>query len=308
MTKKVAVKPPEYTLKILTDFSLRNLEKTFTIADFERPLKPRHVQKIVVAILNNEFFDNIIGVFMKRNGQYEIIDGQHRIEALGILRDAHDLTRYNLVLRIFPERLARKIYRRINLGQSLKMQEHLRALDNDRHPFFLRLRPYFLHYNDGKFPKFEMILNALYYAKNGSPRAVRSLLLDRMFHSITARDLTVIITFSRAMHKLAPILVPKMRPNLYRYAIYRNIFRVGYENIFEQYQWENLIQICKTDKVIVSLQKEQKAAAVRRIYSYIVEQLGPQMGMDNLKKIERTGSQAKLVLSTSNAPFSHLVE
>jgi len=56
------------------------------------------------------------------------------------------------------------------------------------------------------------------------------------------------------------------------------------------------------------LQKEQKAASVRRIYSYIVEQLGPQIGMDNLKKIERTGSQAKLVLSTSNAPFSHLVE
>ena len=138
MAKKVAVKPPEYTLKILTDFSLKNLEKTFSIADFERPLRPRHVQKIVVAIQNNEFFDNIIGVFLKRNGQYEIIDGQHRIEALGILRDAHDLTRYNLVLRIFPERLARKIYRRINLGQALKMQEHLRALDNEKHPFFVR--------------------------------------------------------------------------------------------------------------------------------------------------------------------------
>ena len=291
----------------MRDFPLNKLEKTFSIADFERPLRPRHVQKIVVAILNNEFFDNIIGVFLKRNGQYEIIDGQHRIEALGILRDVHHLTRYNLVLRIFPERLARKIYRRINLGQSLKMQEHLRALDNDRHPFFVRLRPYFLHYNDGKLPKFEMILNALYYAKNGSPRAVRSLLLDRMFHSVTARDLTVIITFSRAMHKVEPIRIPKIRPNLYRYSIYRNMFRVGYENIFEQQQWEQLIEFCKTDRVIESLQKEQKVAAVKRIYSYLVEQVGPKMGMD-LKRIERTGSQAKLVLSTSNAPFSHLVE
>jgi len=44
-----------------------------------------------------------------------------------------------------------------------------------------------------------MILSALSYAKNGSPRAVRPLLLDRMFKSITPDDLKAIISFAIAI-------------------------------------------------------------------------------------------------------------
>ena len=297
MNKKTIVSPP-YTWKILNHFPLKNLEKTFTIADFERQIRPRHVANMVVSMLNNVFFDNVLAVYIKRNGQFEIFDGQHRIESFGKLRDDHGITHYNLALMIFPERMARRIYRQINLGAPLRMEEHLRALDNGRHPFFTRLRPYFLHYNDGKYPKYEMILSALYYAKNGSPRAVRALHLDRLFNNITPGDLDTIIEFGRAMNKMEPF-VPKTRQPLYLFQVYRNMFRVGYENAFTQQLWEQLITEVKTDKVIEELQLDSKAATVKRIYSYMVVQLGERLHWE-LKKIERTGSQARLVLSQPN--------
>lgn len=303
MKKVLPIKSPEYTWKILNSFPLKKIEKTFTIADFERPLRVRHVHNIVISMVNNEFFNNVLSVFIKRNGQFEIIDGQHRIEALGILRDEYHVINYNLALMIFPERISRRIYRRINLGAPLRMEEHLRALDNGKHPFFTRLRPYFLHYNDGKFPKFEMILSALSYAKNGSPRAVRALLLDRLFNNITSGDLDTIIQFGRAMNSVEPF-IPKKRQPLYLFQIYRNMFRVGYENAFDQKIWEQLITEVKTDKVIQELQKDTKVASVKRIYSYMVGQLADRLHWE-LKKIERTGSQARLVLNESKGPFNH---
>jgi len=305
MAKKVLpVKSPDYTWKIMNNFPLRNLEKIFTIADFERPLRKRHVRNIVISMLNNEFYNNVLSVFIKRNGQFEIIDGQHRIEGLGKIRDEHGVTHYNLALMIFPERISRRIYRRINLGAPLRMEEHLRALDNGKHPFFTRLRPYFLHYNDGNFPKFEMILSALSYAKNGSPRAVRALLLDRLFSNITSGDLDSIIQFGRAINKIEPF-IPKTRQPLYLFQVYRNMFRVGYENSFDQKIWEQLITEVRTDKVIQELVKDVKFESVRRIYSYMVGQLADRMHWE-LKKIERTGVQARLVLNESKGPFQYI--
>ena len=44
--------------------------------------------------------------------------------------------------------------------------------------------------------------------------------------------------------------------------------------------------------------------AVRRIYSYMVKQVGEKMGMQ-LKRIDRTMGQAKLVLNANATPFQH---
>ena len=293
------ISSPKYTWKVMNNFPLVKLEKTFTIADFERPISLRHVNKIVLAMVNNNFFDNVIRVILKRNGQFEIIDGQHRIEALGILRDKHDVTKYDIVLHIFPESGSRRIYRSINLSKALNLQDHLRALDNGRSQFFIRLRPYYVHYNDGSKPKFEMILNALHYSKNGSPRAVRPLLLDRMFKSITEGDINTILEFSRVFTKIEPF-IPKTAQHLYRFGIYRNMFRVGYENGFDENFWDAFISECKNDRVIKELQSEKSAEGIKRIYSYMVDQMGERLKWD-LKKIDRTGSQARLVLNQGNS-------
>ena len=300
MNKKI--NSPLYAWKSLKNFPLRKLEQTFFIAEFERPLRARHVSKIVEAMAANEFFNNILSVIQKRNGKFEIIDGQHRIESLKELRDNYGVTNYDLVLMIFPEKFSRKIYRRINLGQPLKMQDHLRALDNGNHPFFIQLRSYFVHYNDGVLPKFEMILSALSYAKNGSPRAVRPLLLDRMFKNITLDDLKVIKAFSIAIANIDPHM-PKKRQILYSHSIYRNMFRVGYENRFDQNTWENFISLCRTDKNIERLHNERKMAAVRETYGYMVEKIAGQMGLQ-LKRIDRTISEARLVLTKTTQPQS----
>lgn len=295
MKKKIV--SPQYVLKVLKNFPLSKLEETFEIADFERPKQLRHITKIVEAMAANEFFYNILAVTQKRNGTFEVIDGQHRIASLKELRDNYDVTHYDLLILIFPVKFARIIYRRINLGHPLKMQDHLRALDNNRHPFFTALRPLFVHYNDGILPKFSMILSALSYAKNGSPRAVRPLLLDRMFKSITKEDLGLIISFSKALAEIEPLL-PKKYQSLYSFSIYRNMFRVGYENRFNQSTWENFITICKTDKKINELYKDRKMEAIRVIYSHMIEKIAGQMGM-KLERIDRTGSESRLVLNAT---------
>ena len=103
MRKKII--SPEYIWKSLKKFPLRKLEQMFFIAEFERPLKDRHVSKIVEAMAANEFFNNILSVVQKRNGRFEIIDGQHRIESLKQLRDSYGVTNYDLILMIFPENI-----------------------------------------------------------------------------------------------------------------------------------------------------------------------------------------------------------
>lgn len=302
MGKKNTIVSPQYTLKVMKNFPLRKLDYTFFLAEFERPLLPRHVNKIVDAMAANEFFNNIISVVQKRNGRFEIIDGQHRIESLKELRDNYGVINYDLVIMIFPEKFSRKIYRRINLGKALKMQDHLRALDNGNQQFFNQLRPYFVHYNDGVLPKFEMILSALSYAKNGSPRAVRPLLLDRMFKNITLSDLKIIKIFSQALASIETH-VPKKRQLLYTHSTYRNIFRVGYENKFDQNTWQNFITLCKEDKDVQRLQSIRTLVAIRQMYSHMIEKIGLQLGFE-LKRIDRTISEARLVLTKTTQSVS----
>jgi len=292
--KRLVITSPLYTLKILKDFPLKNLENYFIVADFERQLSKKHVHKILESMARNEFFDNVISVVLKRNGMWEVIDGQHRITALGNLRDSYSVTKYNLVLMIFQEKSSRKIYRQINLAKPLKMQDHLRALDNGKNLFFEMLRPHFVHYNDGRLPKFEMVLNALSYAKNGSPRAVNPYFLERMFKNITEKDLKIIIAFSKAIRKVEPF-IPKQLQKIYTSSVYRNMFRVGYENKFDQAKWEDFITICKADKTIEKLQDMRTIASVKELYAHMIKRVGKQVGL-KLEKVERTNVETRQVL------------
>ena len=272
-------------------FPLKKLEKTFSIASFERQLKKRHVNRILRSMVESKFYDNVFRVIKRVTGQFEVIDGQHRIEALARLRDDYDVSTYDIVLQIFEPTYARDIYRRLNWGRPLTLRDHLKALDNGKNIFFVNLRGHYGHYGKDGLPRYEMIFNALHYAKNGSPRAVRALLVDRMSANVTHGDMLTILDYTRAIKKVEPNIYSK----LYKYTIYRNMFRVGYENSFDQNKWEQLIRLCKSDPVIEELYSRRTASAVKRIYSYIIDQLGPRLNLE-LKKIDRTPSQAKLVL------------
>ncbi len=120
-----------------------------------------------------------------------------------------------------------------------------------------------------------------------------------MFRSITTGDIDVILIFSKAVHKVEP----KINTKLYKFGIYRNLFRVGYENNFNLNTWYDFISICNKDKVIAGLQSERKMSTMKRTYSYMVDNIGEKIGLE-LKKIERTPSQTKLVLDGNNAPIT----
>ncbi len=123
-----------------------------------------------------------------------------------------------------------------------------------------------------------------------------------MFKNITLDDLKVIKAFSIAMANIDPHM-PKKRQILYAHSIYRNMFRVGYENRFDQNTWENFISLCRADKNIERLHNERKMAAVRETYGYMIEKIAGQMGLQ-LKRIDRTVSEARLVLTKTTQPQS----
>ena len=76
------------------------------------------------------------------------------------------------------------------------------------------------------------------------------------------------------------------------------MFRVGYENRFNQSTWVNFITLCKEDKKIDELHRIRNIVAVRTIYSHMIEKIAGQMGM-KLERIERTGSESRLVLNAA---------
>ena len=62
----------------------------------------------------------------------------------------------------------------------------------------------------------------------------------------------------------------------------------------------NFITRCKEDKKIDDMHRVRNIVAVRTIYSHMIEKIAGQMGM-KLERVERTGSESRLVLNAAVA-------
>jgi len=175
--KTVIYMPPKAEIIYLDEFDLTKLEKTFRPANFERRVSTGKVHKIADAIMQSKFIDNVIRVVSAPSGssvKYEVIDGQHRLEALRYSREYYGLENYDLVVFCYTGGEQREIYRRLNLGKPLTLSDHLKALDTGRVPFFNELKDHCDHYSPIKL-KYATVLNWLHYAKSTSIRLVNVL-------------------------------------------------------------------------------------------------------------------------------------
>ena len=106
-TKQVYM-PPEAKVVNLLDFDLDKIEEYFQYAAFERRISKTKYHKIANAMMDSKFTDNVLRVVESLGPtKYEVLDGQHRVEALRYAREYFGLQRYDLILMLYSIR-ARK--------------------------------------------------------------------------------------------------------------------------------------------------------------------------------------------------------
>lgn len=272
--------PPEAEIKYLKDFKLDKIEKTFQPAQFERRIGTTKFHRMADAMMENKFVDNVIRVTDGTGGiDYDVVDGQHRIEALRYARDYYGLESYDLILFIYKGGNQREIYRRLNLGKPLTLGDHLKALDTGKIPFFNDLRGDCDHYIKGGNLKYSTVLNWLHYAKSTSIRPVRPVAVDDFLHSITPTDIKKIKLFIPVLQQVST------NPDspFYRYTIMRNFFRVYFENKVPDAQMIELGQALLKSTKVTDLADKRDTFAMRGIYHYIIDIAAPKVGLSLAK-------------------------
>jgi len=268
--------PPEAKVVILNNFDLTKIEDTFEYANFERRISKRKVHMIANAMMDNKFTDNVLRVCSgNKSADYEVLDGQHRVEGLRYARDNFGLDGYDLILMKYQGGNRREIYRRLNLGKPLTLTDHLKALDNGKLRFFNEMRSYCDHYKTPGKVAFRTVINCLYYSKSTSIRSVRPLAIDDFLKTITLRDLQVM----QAFLKLLPQIATNQDSIFYHYTLLRNFFRIYFENKTSDEKMIALGDILSHSSKIKELAEKRDSFAMRGIYHYIIDIAGPKVGL-----------------------------
>lgn len=262
--------------KILNNFPLADLENTFRYASFQRDIKKLHVKEIKEAIRKGNFYDNIIRVMKSDNNSYELIDGQHRIEALRGLRDdeVDPYTHFDLVLHIFSEGDPRNIYRRLNLGRGLVLWEHLKAMDNEDNSFFTELRECCEHgLNPPNKISFVQAVNCIHYAKTGNSHTIKAISVDDFITRVVENDFVK----TRLIYKIMRKTIPDKKSGLYGVNIFRNIYRISFENDLSSEKIKILIDlIVKDHEKIQEIIDASRRGTLTKVYHHITDILGPE--------------------------------
>ncbi len=268
--------PPESKVVILNNFDLKKIEDTFEYANFERRISKRKVHMIANAMMDNKFTDNVLRVCSgNKSADYEVLDGQHRVEGLRYARDNFGLQNYDLILMNYQGGNRREIYRRLNLGKPLTLTDHLKALDNGKQRFFNEMRNYCDHYKSPGKIEYRSVINCLYYSKSTSIRALRPLAIDDFIKTITMRDLQVTQSFL----KLLPQIATNPDSMFYHYTLLRNFFRIYFENRTSDDKMIALGDVLSHSNKIKELSEKRDSFAMRGIYHYIIDIAGPKIGL-----------------------------
>jgi len=272
--------PPEAKIINLNNFDLSLIEKTFKPAPFERRISKMKVHKIANAIMGNQFTDNVLRCVNGTGSvQYEILDGQHRVEGLRYARETFGLQSYDLILFVYSGVNQREIYRRLNLGKPLTLTDHLKALDNGKQKFFNQLRKECDHYTAVDKFRFSTIINCLQYAKSTSIRAIKPTAIDDFLVSVTDNDIANVRSFLPILQQIAT------NPDsmFYHYTIMRNLFRIYYENNITKEKMLALGDILKNAPKVKEMAEKRDTFAMRGIYHYIIDIAAPKIDL-NLSK------------------------
>lgn len=229
------IKAPDVTWKHAPGFSLAKIKTMFIIPDFERKVSTAHVNRILISILNNEFFDNIIRVVPAADGKYLVIDGQHRLSALWKAYNTFGLQKYDLLLGIYKnEDDARLIYQKINSGQKLKIIEMMKAMDDGRLPYFIQLKSHCVHDEIIDKLTYYDVLCGIVAGRSADPslKSVRVSELFETINSVTDDEISSIKKLLNFMYELHP----HTNSNIYFSTIFRTICNVHMQYGLEKHE------------------------------------------------------------------------
>jgi len=275
MSQKSVWMPPEAKITVLKDFDLTKIEEMFQYASFERRVSKRKVHLISQAIMDNKFTDNIIRVVNANPAKYEVLDGQHRIEGLRYARDEFGLATYDIILFCYVGGNKREIYRRLNLGKPLTLADHLKGIDDGKNIFFNSLREECEHYRTANKIPYQSIINSLFYAKSTSIRAIRPLDIDDFIAGITPQDIATVKRFIPILQQVAT----NPESMFWHYTMFRNYFRIFYENKLSTDTMVKLGDVLKRAPKIRELAEKRDTYAIRGIYHYIIDIAAPKIGI-----------------------------
>ena len=265
---------PKIKARWAEKYELRDLKKEFSIPTFQRKASSPHIRGMVEAILAGKFYDIVIKYYVDLKSRKQIIDGQQRVEALWICHTQHNLQYYNLMFLIFEEQFARTVFRRLNMGKALVTRDHSKALDDGKNTFFNELNPWLTHDRSESKSTFVEMLNALNYAKNKRMKTVSIRSLDEVIDSITKEDLEVMKRFSEAAMRVAPVVYHSI---LYKAMIYRNAFRVAYDEKLKTEQITQLLRLCLSNKTFKENSGYRKIEDIQLGWKIIHDDLLPKV-------------------------------
>lgn len=252
ISKLKEVHSPKVKWFTLNNFYLPNIPKKFIMSDFQRRQNAAHIRKIVEAILNNEFFDNVIRCVKLKGDQYEVIDGQHRLKALWICYKNYGITNYTIVMQLFEHNDTREVFRRLNSGKHLTPYDILKTFDMGNIPFFDELREYVNHYKTGTNMTFLQLLKCVNY-KNNPEQSQRELPMRKLkdtLDGITADEISYLYRQAKAVHF---IYKKSLNTMVFHANLNRIVFSLGVKHNFSFDEFVKFFEKILFDKEIIEL-------------------------------------------------------
>lgn len=95
-----------------------------------------------------------------------------------------------------------------------------------------------------------------------------------MWQAITKADIEAMKTFCEAMRIFSPVVYKSLA---YRVAIYRNVFRIGYEKKFTEAQYLKFLREVTSSKKIIQITFGRKHSDIMMAYKVMVDEILPKL-------------------------------
>lgn len=260
------ISPPNCQWYTLDNYDLSRIPKMFVPAAFQRKHSIAHVYRIVESMINNTFYDNTIRCVKLPNKKYEVIDGQHRLQALWILHKQYGIKHYSIVMQYFKGIEAREVFRKINSGRKLTTMDYLKTLDDGTYPFFDEIRDYATHKSSKNYIGYLKLLNALNYQRKGAPKSLPIHALEDILSSIEADDMAHMYRIANAA---CSVYVKLKSDRIFAQATILPLFAIGYTNNYSKTEYTLHFEKIITSDAIADLLKQRFAVIHKEMFALV---------------------------------------
>lgn len=235
---------PEIKTKESNFFITKDNIDKFKIVDFERKIYPQHLNRLKHSIMENGLLDRTIIVF-NSNGEYEILDGQHRFRAIeALISDGWKMSYAITLKEVQAENAeqARFFYLETNTGQRLTVNDILLAHSKKYTAFFEKLEGVCSHYGNKTHLTYFNVLSALRYALTGGASvSIRRDDIEKTIESVESYQTELIVNFLESLKNSFGEF--DVNHFIYRKNIFRNLLRIYFENItkLQGSKWINFL-------------------------------------------------------------------